>query len=349
MLILIIQIVKERRFCGLTTAESLKRELIYKLSIGDATHSQLVKSLPRDLSKFDKLQDVLDAVAAYSNPSGINQVLWIYGEIYDFLLFPCIYCDFLLLYQGMYSLRWPFWKELDLYHPRWNSKDLQGAEERYLRFCSVSALTTQLPKWSKIYPPLKGIARIGTCKVVLEIIRAVLFYAVVTFKSAESRAPDSVLLPALHLLSLSLDICSQQKENSDNAFNNVAQIPVVEFSGEIIDESSSYGVGEQSLLSLLVLLMEMNRMENDGSSVEAGGLSSLVESLLKKFAELDDSCMVKLQKLAPGLVNHVPECVPAGEPSISLSGSDSEKRKAKARERQAAIMVGCVLYFRQCY
>jgi hypothetical protein len=101
MLILIIQIVKERRFCGLTTAESLKRELIYKLSIGDATHSQLVKSLPRDLSKFDKLQDVLDTVAAYSNPSGFNQVLWIHGEIYAFLLFPCIYCDFLLLCLGM--------------------------------------------------------------------------------------------------------------------------------------------------------------------------------------------------------------------------------------------------------
>jgi len=75
MLTLIIQIVKERRFCGLNTAESLKRELIYKLSIGDATHSQLVKSLPRDLSKFDKLQDVLDTVAEYSNPSGFNQVL----------------------------------------------------------------------------------------------------------------------------------------------------------------------------------------------------------------------------------------------------------------------------------
>ncbi|CAJ2670351.1 unnamed protein product [Trifolium pratense] len=312
MLILIIQIVKERRFCGLTTVESLKRELIYKLSIGDATHSQLVKSLPRDLSKFDKLQDVLDTVAAYSNPSGFN--------------------------QGMYSLRWPFWKELDLYHPRWNSKDLQVAEERYLRFCSVSALATQLPKWSNIYPPLKGIARIGTCKVVLEIIRAVLFYAVVTFKSAESRAPDSVLLPALHLLSLSLDICSQQKENSDNVFNNMAQIPVIEFSGEIIDENSSYGVGEQSLLSLLVLLMEMNKKENDDSSVEVGGLSSLVESLLKKFSELDDSCMIKLQKLAPGLVNHIPECVPTGDPSVSLSASDSEKRKAKARERQAAIM-----------
>lgn len=74
MLTLIIQIVKERRFCGLTSSECLQRELLYRLSIGDATRSQLVKSLPRDLSKIDKLQEVLDSIAVYSNPSGTNQV-----------------------------------------------------------------------------------------------------------------------------------------------------------------------------------------------------------------------------------------------------------------------------------
>lgn len=98
MLTLIIQIVKERRFCGLTTAESLKRELIYKLSIGDATHSQLVKSLHRDLSKFEQLQDILDTVAVYSNPSGFNQVLPTLEETNVFLVFFCIYLDFRLLY-----------------------------------------------------------------------------------------------------------------------------------------------------------------------------------------------------------------------------------------------------------
>lgn len=74
MLKLIIQIVQERRFSGLSPAENLRRELIHKLATGDATRSQLVKSLPRDLSKFDKLQEILDSVAVYSNPSGFNQV-----------------------------------------------------------------------------------------------------------------------------------------------------------------------------------------------------------------------------------------------------------------------------------
>lgn len=236
---------------------------------------------------------------------------------------------------------------MDLYHPRWNSKDLQVAEERYLRFCAVSALSTQLPCWTKIYSPLNGISRIATCKVVLQIIRAVLYYAVFTFKAAESRAPDGVLLTALHLLSLSLDICFQQKEFTDKTCVDETEIPIVAFAGEIIEENSAYGVGEQSLLSLLVVLMRFHRKESIDTFVEAGGcnLSALIESLLKKFAEIDHRCMTKLQQLAPEVVSHISERMPARDSSELVSVSDSEKRKAKARERQAAMMVGCCFLF----
>lgn len=313
MLTLIIQIVKERRFCGLTTAESLKRELIYRLTVGDATHSQLVKSLPRDLSKFEHLQEILDTVAVYSNPSGLN--------------------------QGMYSLRWTFWKELDLYHPRWNPKELQGAEERYMRFCSVSALTTQLPRWTKIYHSLNGVARIATCKMVLQIVRAVLFYAVFTDKSTTSRAPDWVLLTALHLLSLALDICSVQKESGTQLCYVGDLIPMLAFAGEAIGGGRNDRCGEQSLLSLLVSLMRMHKKENLYNSMEAGNcdISSLIESLLKKFAEIDSGCMATLQKLAPEVVNHLSQPI-MNSGSMLGSASDNDKRKAKARERQAAIL-----------
>ncbi|GAV69454.1 zf-UBR domain-containing protein [Cephalotus follicularis] len=312
MLTLIIQILQERRFCGLTTAESLKRELIHKLAIGDATHSQLMKFLPRELSKFDQLQEILDGVAIFSNPSGFN--------------------------QGMYSLRWTNWKELDLYHPRWNSRDLQVAEERYLRFHSVSALTTQLPRWTTIYPPLKGIARVATCKPVLQIIRAVLFYSVFTDKSSESRAPDNVLITALHLHSLALDICFQHKESMDRSSQVGDFTPMLAFAGEEIGEK--YGAGKQSLLSLLVILMRIHKKENVNSFLEAGNfsLSSLTEHLLKKFAEIHPGCMTKLQELAPEVVSHISQSIPNSDANVLGSASDSEKRKAKARERQAAIL-----------
>ncbi|KAG6769474.1 hypothetical protein POTOM_025112 [Populus tomentosa] len=309
MLMLLIQIVQERRFSGLTPAENLKRELVHKLAIGDATRSQLVKSLPRDLSKIDQLQEVLDTVAVYSNPSGFN--------------------------QGMYSLCWAYWKELDLYHPRWNSRDLQVAEERYLRYCSASAGTTQLPRWTNIYPPLKGVARIASSKVVIKIIRAVLFYAIFMHK----RAPDGVLLTALHLLSLALDICIQQKE-MDMSFHIENSTSMFAFVGEEIQEGLNCGSGGQSLLSLLVLLMRIHKRESSDNLLEAGSynFSSLIESLLKRFAEIDAGCMTKLQQLAPEMAIHLSQSVPNIEKNTLGSASDSEKRKAKALERQATIL-----------
>ncbi|XP_074362573.1 E3 ubiquitin-protein ligase PRT6 isoform X3 [Apium graveolens] len=314
MLSLIIQIVKERRFCGLTPAECLQRELIYKLSTGDSTHSQLVKSLPRDLSKVGTLQEILDKVAVYSNPSGIN--------------------------QGMYKLRLAYWKELDLYHPRWTSRDLQVAEERYLRFCNVSALATQLPKWTKIYQPLHGLAQIATSKPVLELIRATLYYAVFTDKSVASRAPDGVLVIALHLLSLAIDICYAWKESGEWSNTSVDSVPILALAGEEIRTGTSTGYNGHSLLSLLVSLMRIHRLENPENLVESGSLnlSSLIDNLLKKFAELDHGCMTRLQRFAPEVVNQLLQAKSNSDKSITASDSESDRRKAKARERQAAIL-----------
>lgn len=252
--------------------------------------------------------------------------------------------DFSFSFQGMYSLRWPYWKELDLYYPRWSSRDFQNAEERYLRYCSVSALTTQLPRWTKIYPPLEGIASVATCEVVLKLIRAVLFYAVFSDKMAEPRTPPcGVLLTALHLLVLALDICFQKRKSIDQSCGD--SIPLLALAAEEIPDGLLCGTGNQSLLSLLVLLMRTHKKDNLNNFMEAGHctISSLIESLLKKFAEIDYRCMTKLQQLAPEVVSHL-SCPPSGA-TVSCSDSDSEKHKAKVRERQAAILVRrCSVY-----
>ncbi|ESQ40148.1 hypothetical protein EUTSA_v10012411mg [Eutrema salsugineum] len=306
MLALLIQILQERRFCGLSTAESLRREIIFKLATGDFTHSQLVKSLPRDLSKSDELQEVLDNVSIYSNPSGMN--------------------------QGKYSLRSSCWKELDLYHPRWHSRELQSAEERFSRYCGVSALTTQLPRWRMIYPPLKGLARIGTCKATFQIISSALYYALQSGTSGESRASYDVLITALHLLSLSLDICTQQRESNIQA-SVENSIPILELAGlEIIGKDS--GTGKQSLLSLLMSLMKTRKDDGLQQFPEAGScnISSWIGNLLRKFSAIDSVCMNLLQSLAPEVVDQ------SGFDKVTSGSASDEKRKAKARERQAAIL-----------
>nr|XP_010937621.1 E3 ubiquitin-protein ligase PRT6 isoform X1 [Elaeis guineensis]XP_010937623.1 E3 ubiquitin-protein ligase PRT6 isoform X1 [Elaeis guineensis] len=314
MLTLIIQIVKERRFSGLSLVENLKRELVYKLATGDATHSQLVKALPRDLSKSNQLQNVVDMLAVYSNPSGMK--------------------------QGKYSLRKAYWKELDLYHPRWNYRDLQVAEERYFQFCKISALNVQLPRWTAVFEPLTTISRIATSKVVLEIVRAVLFYAV----STVSRTPDSVLITALHLLSLALDICDSQTHDNRSCISfSEGCFPILTYASE------EFGIGatnesifwkNQSLLSLLVSLMRMHKEERDNSFSETRqcNISSLIENLLKRFAQLSTDCMDVLKQLAPDMVHQMLQQFPDPTIQNSASSSDAEERRAKAREHQAAIM-----------
>ncbi|PKA61914.1 E3 ubiquitin-protein ligase UBR3 [Apostasia shenzhenica] len=310
MLTLIVHIVTERRFCGSSEADNLRRELVYRLAIGDATHSQLVKALPRDLSKSDKLQSVVDTLAVYCNPSGMK--------------------------QGRYSLRKAFWKELDLYHPRWSSRDLQVAEERYFRFCEVSALNAQLPRWTPIFEPLAPIARIATSNTTLQIIRVVLFYALFAERSSISRAPDSVLITALHLVSLTLDACEAQQMSHKSD-----PLPMFVHASQEFDLSSSTASvfwKNQSMLSLLVSLMRKCKYENDTgySETRQCNVSSLIEMLLKRFAQLSTNCLVELERLAPDIVCNVPKVNRTVQNLASTS--DINEKKAKARQRQAAIL-----------
>uniref|UniRef100_A0A0E0JE11 E3 ubiquitin-protein ligase n=1 Tax=Oryza punctata TaxID=4537 RepID=A0A0E0JE11_ORYPU len=327
MLTFLIQLVKERRFCGLSTSDNLKRELIYKLAVVDSTHSQIVKSLPRALSSSDQLQNVLDSLAVYSNPSGMK--------------------------QGKYVLRKTFWKELDLYHPRWNSRELQIAEERYYRFCKISALNAQLPQWTHVFSPLHSISKIATSKAVLQIVRAVLFYAVYSDPLSVSRAPDNVLVTGLHLLWLALDICELESKRYANQYGmDIVQhddeswvvlssyaeeaFPILTYSTELVAPVSGK-VKNESMLTLLVSLMHKYKEENDisFSGSKYCNIPSLIESLLKKFANLSKECMSAIRQMAPHIVPSMPQDTSCKQ---NPGSSDCMDKKAKARQRQAAIM-----------
>lgn len=263
-----------------------------------------------------------------------------------------------MVLQGRYSLQTTYWKEVDLYHPRWRSRDLQGAEERYLRFCKSSALNVQLPQWTHVFYPLSSLCRIATSKAVLQIIRAVLFYAFFTKPSSVSRAPDGVLVTALHLLSLALDVCekcpciaSPHGDSSHSSANHGEIYPILKYANEKIIRRTEIGtaLGNQSMLSLLVSLMLKHKYENDHNHGDSRlcNISSLIESLIKKFAQLDATCMDELKRLAPHVVCHVHQKNSENSFQSSVSLSDIE-RKAKARERQKAILVSHCYSFNLC-
>ncbi|KAJ0979508.1 hypothetical protein J5N97_014982 [Dioscorea zingiberensis] len=336
MLTLIIQIVKERQFCGLSTFGYLCRELIHKLATGDATHSQLLKAIPCELSKSEQLHKALDMLAIYSNPSGMK--------------------------QGKYSLRELYWKELDLYHPRWNSRELQVAEERYGRFCNVSALNVQLPQWSEIFCPLITVSRIATSRATLQIIRAVLYYALFTNVSSANRAPDSVLITALHLLALALDVCEKSNQVcAENSGDNVDLsrtddrscidascyskdlLLVLSFAYEEFDVGAVDGSvfwKNQNMLSLLVSLMRKYRegKHKRYTEIRQCDISSLIENLLKKFVQLSAACMAEIKQLEPELIYNMSEHCSNTAMKNFASDSCFEEQRAKTREHQAAIL-----------
>lgn len=75
MLSFLIHLVKGPHFYGPSKVDNLRRELISKLAIRDAAHSQIVKSIPHSLSSSDQHQNVLDSLANYSNPYDMMKVL----------------------------------------------------------------------------------------------------------------------------------------------------------------------------------------------------------------------------------------------------------------------------------
>lgn len=241
-----------------------------------------------------------------------------------------------------------------MYHPRWNSRELQIAEERYYRFCKISALNAQLPQWTHVFNPLRSISNIATSKAVLQIVRAVLFYAVCSDASSASRAPDNVLVTGLHLLWLALDICESERQIHAGQYGmDVVQhddgswvvlssaeeaFPILTYSTELVSPVSDK-VKKESMLTLLVSLMHKYKEESDAtfSGSKYCNIPSLIEILLKKFAKLSKECMVTLRQMAPHIVPSTSDHTSTKE-SLG-SSSDFMEKKAKARQRQAAIMV----------
>ncbi|KAI3876298.1 hypothetical protein MKX03_001545 [Papaver bracteatum] len=232
-----------------------------------------------------------------------------------------------------YSLRLRFWKDLDVYHPRLSPQDAQTAEAGFIDMYADGDPAMALgPKWEDIFEPLSGICNIATSGSLLKIIRAVLYYS--SLKPFES---PKVVLISLHLLSLGLDICNMKiisREEKEDA------LPLLALATEEISGGPSVGFDAAKKKTLLSLLVSMTRMHKQ-STFEAGkyDLSSLISSILEKFASLSVSCATELKILEAEVDTRFSMHSSPNSDSSNLSSSSvAEERKLKARARQADIM-----------
>ena len=176
-------------------------------------------------------------------------------------------------------------------------------------------------------------------------------------KISESRAPEGVLITALHLLSLGLDICpsfsydksfdckySGLKSDSSMEFSPYEPPPLLSKATEKVHfgGADSGGISNrQSLISLLVLLMEKYSPEACGGAKESHlcNIGVLIRNLLKQFADLHHGCMYEVESLAPEILHRISSIQDSSTKEQTSSVTEAERRKLLARERQAAIMV----------
>lgn len=272
--------------------------------------------------------------------------------------------------QGKYVLRDDCWCELDLYHPRWIPRELQLAEDRYLRACKAPAVFAQLPRWKQPFKQLESLGQIIISSRVHDMLRSVFFHAAFAENLSESRSPEGLLFSALHLLALALDVCAAYQNkmatkdiisgapSADGSTPNgsdrenflplllgaVERVKVGRADGSTMEEP-------QSMLSILILLLRKNSTTDNMATSDIGNYSvgGLIKNLLRRFGELNQSCMVQLELLAPELFQRIPAAGAAfwaGGSGENCRKDDSlvsalDRSRSMARERQAAVMVSC--------
>jgi hypothetical protein len=174
-------------------------------------------------------------------------------------------------------------------------------------------------------------------------VRAVLYYSVCGELAPVSRAPENVLVAALHLSSLALQICElESKSKPDSESFSFLKYASEEFSSE-----KDFG-RKQSLVSSLCVLRRRYKEENETGSGTGHGhgkfcnVLGLIEDLLKKFVAMSEECMAVVREVTPDLIVDMigPSSQSVGSGSRFTVGSGSSlDKKAKVRERQAAILV----------
>eukprot|EP00850_Spirogloea_muscicola_P017096 SM000143S00761 [mRNA] locus=s143:215929:225527:- [translate_table: standard] len=330
LLCFLVRLVSERSLCGLSTEQTVRRELVQRLAAGDATHSTLLESLPQQLADSPLVTPCLEQVADYSMPRGLE--------------------------QGKYTLKKECWRELDLYHVRWSPRELQRTQDRFQEVLGIPASTSQLPTWQDPTPPLSSLWQIATTSGVYKMVVSVLFHAQAVDAQgvSTSRAPDHVVLAALHLLALGLSAC---KAAVGKQLIRAQEVPLVSRAAEYVTVQEVRGRhGSCSLLSLLADLQrkwadrsfangQLSRIANDGGGRleegERGELAQLAARLLKELTVLSKACRREAEELAPdivGVCTDSPTVTGMAASSPPAGSVEGDRRKMLAKMRQAEAM-----------
>ncbi|XP_023577001.1 E3 ubiquitin-protein ligase UBR2 [Octodon degus] len=191
MLYLIIMLVGERFSPGVgqvNATDEIKREIIHQLSIKPMAHSELVKSLPEDVSTYIGLSSVTTPPLFFNRKPGLTG-------------------------RGMYELKPECAKEFNLYFYHFSRAEQSKAEEAQRKLRRQNKEDTALPP--PVLPPFcplfASLVNILQSDIMLCIMGTILQWAVEHNGYAWS---ESMLQRVLHLIGMALQ---EEKQHLENA------------------------------------------------------------------------------------------------------------------------------------
>eukprot|EP00897_Mesotaenium_endlicherianum_P006160 jgi/Mesen1/5572/ME000281S04633 len=233
--------------------------------------------------------------------------------------------------QGEYWLKKECWRELDLYHPRWNPRDLQKAEERYQRALQLAPVAEQARRWRAPLGPFEGLREIATSALVCQVVQAVLYHALLDPPGGASKAPDGVLHVALHLLALALDACQSASGPLPSGGWDLHTQPSASLAGGNATSAPTGGsIGGNAAAAPTPAILKHAQLK----VYVAVSQGTTAFCLFWTMAALDEGCLAALEQLAPEILGQ--NCGQAGGEKLGGAHPQVGERAAGAAGEVAA-------------
>ncbi|GAM20420.1 hypothetical protein SAMD00019534_035950 [Acytostelium subglobosum LB1] len=186
----LIMVSTNKTMSGMTTQEIIRKELVHRLCLGDATHSQLTRTIKRTLATHPDFDKILNDIAIFQNPQKTE--------------------------QGKYQLKEACWAEFDPYFAHYNTQDLQSAEERLTDFNNKTKSNIARGTYItyKTLPCMEDLDTLLCSKTVHQILLTILQNHLVS----SQRTTETLFSHALH----ALELCIMQTQTMMSRTNEAA-------------------------------------------------------------------------------------------------------------------------------
>eukprot|EP01132_Coremiostelium_polycephalum_P002635 gene2635-3273_t len=323
----LVMLSTNKMLCGMTDEQVIRKEIIHRLCLGDATHSQLVRAIQKKFVTHPKFDSILKEVSIFQNPQKTE--------------------------QGKYQLRESFWSEFDPYFSHYNTQDLQAAEERYTEF--VNKTKSKIARGTFIqYPTLPCLEDLNTM-LCSRSLHQILFTLLQNQMVNSPKSTETLFTHTLNALELCINQTLQspqfkkEKEQQEpgpistpvkakNLSNsgtskkdfgppveNFYDIDFPSLSNIFVNSTFEVVVSEQKKMSLIIMLVKLTTQQINAEHKQQ------IQNIINTLMENSSQCKLVVESYWAAIKAKK-------QPQSARKEDPEEERKRMAKARQAAIL-----------